>query len=113
MKISNRHFFRFEGAEPAKQMFKEQLTAAKAYAATRTYEKSPDDPDRPENIENAAQQRPLPDTENPSQILSALSAFKPPLPETPPGPDAQPALHSEPRLAVPERESGRVVQGTA
>ena len=70
MKVGNRHFLKFAGAEPPRQMRKEQRQEHNAYVAGLTYEKSPDSPDRPSNMDKAAQSRPIPDADNPSMILS-------------------------------------------
>lgn len=82
MKIWDRHFLRFAGAEPPRQMRKEQRLAHDAYSAGVAYEKPLDSPDRPSNMDRAALERVmngLPDADNPSKI--AAPAFRPPIPE--------------------------------
>jgi hypothetical protein len=82
-KIWDRHFFKYAGAEPPGQMRKEQRKAHNAYVSGLTYEKPKDSPDRPDNIERAAAERvkDLPEVDNPSKILGAMSAFRAPFTE--------------------------------
>ena len=53
MKISDRHFLRFAGAEPARQMRKEQRLAHDAYSQDVAYERPLNHPERPSNKDRA------------------------------------------------------------
>ncbi|WP_027189592.1 hypothetical protein [Fundidesulfovibrio putealis] len=84
MKISDRHFLRFAGAEPARQMRKEQRLAHDAYSQDVAYERPLNHPERPSNKDRAFLEgllSSLPDSDNPSKIAAALSSFQPPVPE--------------------------------
>jgi len=84
MKIPDRSFLKFAGAEPARVMRKKQLQAEAAYVSGLTYEKPLDSPDRPSNIERKAQESlatGLPDSDNPSKIMAQASSFRAPYPE--------------------------------
>jgi len=84
VKIPDRHFLKYAGADPAKQMRKEQRLAQNAYVSGLTYEKPLNHPDRPDNMNRkrleALASGPA-DPDSPSRINEALSAFKPPVAE--------------------------------
>lgn len=143
MKIWDRHFLRYAGAEPARQMRKEQRLAHDAYSQAVAYERPLNDPERPSNKDRAFLEgllNSLPDSDNPSKIAASLSSFQPPVPEgqeltvVRDGPDnpttiaanaaaAAPAqnqtapqpsdMPAETRPAAPEAGSGRIVSETA
>lgn len=141
MKISDRHFLRFAGAEPARQMRKEQRLAHDAYSQGMAYERPLNDPERPSNKDRAFREgilNSLPDTDNPSKIAAAMGSFQAPVPEgqeltvVRDGPDnpstiaanasaAASAPHQaapldlppETRPVAPEASSGRIVQEQA
>jgi len=143
MKIWDRHFLRYAGAEPARQMRKEQRLAHDAYSQGVAYERPLNDPERPSNMDRAFREgilNSLPDSDNPSKIAAALSSFQPPVPEgqeiavSRDGPDnpstiaanasaAAPAQHPaaplpldlppETRPTAPEAGSGLIVSETA
>jgi len=122
MKVGNRHFLKYAGAEPPRQMRKEQLQKQNAYVAGLTYEKPLDSPDRPSNMDKAAQARPIPDADNPSRITSAVDCVPQPSPESQ-GTTAlggssvesggtQTAIGTA-AVDAPEKEAGRVIQEKA
>lgn len=122
MKVGDRHFLKFAGAEPTRQMRKEQLKEQKAYAAGQTYEKPLDSPDRPSNMDKAAQSRPIPDVDNPSMILSGADSSPPAAPESqvtttvqqiPENSAGTQAVASESGTDAPEKDAGRVIQEKA
>ncbi|KAF0234170.1 MAG: hypothetical protein FD177_1082 [Desulfovibrionaceae bacterium] len=143
MKIWDRNFLRYAGAEPAKQMRKEQRLAHDAYSQGMAYERPLNDPERPSNRDRAFLEgvlNSLPDSDNPSKIAAAMSSFQAPVPEgqeltvVKDGPDnpstiaanaaaAAPArnqslplgldLPAETRPVAPEASSGRIVQEQA
>ncbi|MBI4805547.1 MAG: hypothetical protein HY795_09965 [Desulfovibrio sp.] len=122
MKVGNRHFLKYAGAEPPRQMRKEQLQKQNAYVAGLTYEKPPDSPDRPSNMDKAAQARPIPDADNPSKISSAAASTPQPSPESqgtstipvnPADSGETQAPTSAARVDAPEKDAGRVIQETA
>jgi hypothetical protein len=143
MKIWDRHFLRDAGAEPARQMRKEQRLAHDAYSQAVKYERPFNDPERPSNKDRAFLEGllgSLPDSDNPSKIAVAMSSFQAPVPEgqeltvVKDGPDnpttiaanaaaAAPArdqslplaldLPAETRSAPVESSSGRIVQEQA
>jgi len=84
MKIWDRSFLRYAGAEPARQMRKEQRLAHDAYSQGTAYERPLNDPERPSNKDRAFLEgvlNSLPDSDNPSKIAAALSSFQTPVPE--------------------------------
>lgn len=84
VKIPDRHFLKYAGADSPRLMRKEQRLAQNAYVAGLTYEKPLNHPDRPENMDRKRLEsvaNGLPDTDNPSKITESTRAFKPPLPE--------------------------------
>lgn len=84
MKIWDRHFLRDAGAEPAKQMRKEQRLAHDAYSQDVAYERPLNHPERPSNKDRAFLEgllNSLPDSDNPSKIAAAMSSFQAPVPE--------------------------------
>ncbi|MFP5223197.1 MAG: hypothetical protein ACLGSA_12980 [Acidobacteriota bacterium] len=84
MKIWDRHFLRYAGAEPARQMRKEQRLAHDAYSQGVAYEKPLDHPERPSNMDRAFREgilNSLPDSDNPSKIAASLNSFRAPVPE--------------------------------
>jgi hypothetical protein len=122
MKVGNRHFLKYAGAEPPRQMRKEQLQKQNAYVAGLNYEKPLDSPDRPSNMDKAAQARPIPDADNPSKITSAVDSAPQPAPESQGATTIQgsPVDSGGTRTAIntagadaPEKDAGRVIQETA
>lgn len=143
MKIWDRHFLRNAGAEPARQMRKEQRLAHDAYSQDVVYERPLNHPERPSNKDRAFLEgllSSLPDSDNPSKIAAAMSSLQAPVPEgqeltvVKDGPDnpstiaanaaaAAPAqdqsppltldLPAETRAAPAETSSGLIVSGTA
>lgn len=84
MKISDRNFLRYAGAEPARQMRKEQRLAHDAYSQGVAYERPLNDPERPSNKDRAFLEgvlNSLPDSDNPSKIAAAMGSFQAPVPE--------------------------------
>lgn len=143
MKIWDRHFLRYAGADPPRQMRKEQRLAHDAYSQAVKYERPINDPERPSNKDRAFIEtvlNNLPDSDNPSKITAAMSSVQPPVPEgqeltvVRDGPDnpttiaanaatAAPAQHQAPllpldlpaeiRSAPAESSSGRIIQEQA
>jgi len=122
MKVGDRHFLKFAGAEPARQMRREQLKDQNAYAAGQIYEKPLDSPDRPSNMDKAAQSRPIPDVDNPSMILSRVDSSPPAASESqvtttvqqlPENSAGTQTVASESEADAPEKDAGRVIQEKA
>jgi hypothetical protein len=122
MKVGNRHFLKYAGAESSSQMRKEQLQKHNAYVAGLTYEKPLDSPDRPSNMDKAAQARPIPDADNPSKRVSSMDSPPQPAPESqettavqgnPVSSGGTQTDISTPGTDVPEKDAGRVIQETA
>lgn len=123
-KIGDRHFMRYAGAEPAKQMRKEQLKDAKEYAAGLAHERSlikpgSRDAKPPPSIESddpsfitktlretpAAETKAPPiETDTPSYIARSMRQ---------PAPAPQQAVPSSAPTDLPEQDTGRLIQEKA
>ena len=84
MKLGDRHFFKYAGAQPAREMRKEQRLESQAHVSGLVYEKPANHPERPSNMDRARLEKAAsgpPDPDSPASILESMRSFRQPVPE--------------------------------